>query len=31
MFIYIVKSSDSLFSIAAKYQVSMDSIRIMNG
>ncbi|WP_066070953.1 glycosyl hydrolase family 18 protein [Neobacillus soli] len=31
MFIYIVKSGDSLFSIATKYQVSLDSIRITNG
>ncbi|QGQ46073.1 glycosyl hydrolase family 18 protein [Metabacillus sediminilitoris] len=31
MFIYVVKTGDSLFSIATKYQVSMDSIRLMNG
>ncbi|HEY2422214.1 MAG TPA: LysM peptidoglycan-binding domain-containing protein, partial [Neobacillus sp.] len=31
MFIYVVKSGDSLFSIAAKFQVSLDSIRITNG
>lgn len=31
MFIYVVKTSDSIFSIAAKYQVSMDSLRITNG
>ena len=31
MFIYVVKTSDSIFSIATKYQVSMESIRIMNG
>ena len=31
MFIYVVKTGDSLFSIAGKYQVSMDSIRIING
>ncbi|MBU8878476.1 LysM peptidoglycan-binding domain-containing protein [Bacillus sp. FJAT-29790] len=31
MFIYVVKMSDSVFSIATKYQVSIDSIRIING
>lgn len=31
MFIYIVKTGDSIFSIATKYQVTMDSIRIING
>ncbi|MEH7112835.1 glycosyl hydrolase family 18 protein [Neobacillus niacini] len=31
MFIYVVRMGDSLFSIATKYQVSMDSISIMNG
>lgn len=31
MFIYVVKTGESLFSIATKYQVSMDSIRLMNG
>ncbi|KAB2338221.1 LysM peptidoglycan-binding domain-containing protein [Cytobacillus depressus] len=31
MFIYVVKQSDSVFSIATKYQVSMDSIRKTNG
>ncbi len=31
MFIYVVKMGDSLFSIATKYQVSMDSISITNG
>ncbi|MEK4029782.1 glycosyl hydrolase family 18 protein [Pseudobacillus sp. FSL P4-0506] len=31
MFIYVVKIGDSLFSIATKYQVSMDSIRTING
>lgn len=31
MFIYVVKAGDSLFSIAAKYQITMDSIRIING
>jgi spore germination protein len=30
MFIYVVKMGDSLFSIAGKYQISMDSIRIIN-
>jgi spore germination protein len=30
MFIYVVKTDDSLFSIAGKYQISMDSIRIIN-
>ncbi|WP_053365763.1 glycosyl hydrolase family 18 protein [Bacillus sp. FJAT-27245] len=30
MFIYVVKSGESIFSIATKYQVTMDSIRIMN-
>ncbi|MEH7391592.1 glycosyl hydrolase family 18 protein [Bacillus sp. JJ1503] len=30
MFIYVVKESDSVFSIATKYQVSMDSIRNIN-
>ncbi|GIN93980.1 putative sporulation-specific glycosylase YdhD [Siminovitchia terrae] len=31
MFIYVVKLGDSLFSIAAKYRISMDSLRITNG
>ncbi|WP_391119294.1 glycosyl hydrolase family 18 protein [Psychrobacillus sp. L3] len=31
MFIYVVKMGDSLFSIAAEFQVTMDSIRITNG
>ncbi|MGF9978180.1 glycosyl hydrolase family 18 protein [Viridibacillus arvi] len=31
MFIYVVKAGDSLFSVASKYQVNMDSIRITNG
>lgn len=31
MFIYVVKTGDSLFSIAMQYQVSMDSLRIVNG
>lgn len=31
MFLYVVKSGDSLFSIATKFQVAMDSIRITNG
>ncbi len=31
MFIYVVKTGDSLFSVAAKYRVTMDSIRIING
>ncbi|MFL0267994.1 glycosyl hydrolase family 18 protein [Candidatus Clostridium radicumherbarum] len=31
MFIYVVKQGDFLFSIATKYQVTMDSIRIYNG
>lgn len=31
MFIYVVKVGDSLFSIAQKYQVSLDSLRIVNG
>ncbi|MFF2445719.1 glycosyl hydrolase family 18 protein [Neobacillus sp. NPDC058068] len=31
MFIYVVKTDDSIFSIATKYQVSMDSIRNING
>ena len=30
MFIYVVRMGDSLFSIAGKYQISMDSIRIIN-
>ena len=30
MFIYVVKMGDSLFLIAGKYQISMDSIRIIN-
>ncbi len=30
MFIYVVKMGDSLFSIAARFQVNMDSIRITN-
>lgn len=31
MFIYVVKIGDSLFSIAAKFRISMDSLRIING
>ncbi|MFF2755504.1 glycosyl hydrolase family 18 protein [Psychrobacillus sp. NPDC058041] len=31
MFIYVVIKGDSLFSIAAKFQITMDSIRIVNG
>lgn len=31
MFIYVVKTGESIFSIATKYQVTMDSIRIING
>lgn len=31
MFIYVVKAGDSIFSIASKYEVTMDSIRIKNG
>ncbi|WP_210607859.1 glycosyl hydrolase family 18 protein [Priestia flexa] len=31
MFIYVVKSGDSLFSISLKYQVSQESIRMVNG
>ncbi|WP_028391196.1 glycosyl hydrolase family 18 protein [Bacillus cihuensis] len=31
MFIYVVKTGESLFSIATKYQISVDSIRILNG
>ncbi|MBK3496298.1 glycoside hydrolase family 18 protein [Viridibacillus sp. YIM B01967] len=31
MFIYVVKTGDSLFSVATKYQVNIDSIRITNG
>ncbi len=31
MFIYVVKAGDSVYSIATKYQVNMDSIRIING
>ncbi|MBW8350814.1 LysM peptidoglycan-binding domain-containing protein [Bacillus sp. IITD106] len=31
MFIYVVKTGDSLFSIATKYQLTMDSIRNING
>ncbi|MGG3891237.1 glycosyl hydrolase family 18 protein [Metabacillus fastidiosus] len=31
MFIYVVKTGESVFSIATKYEVSMDSIRIING
>jgi len=31
MFIYGIKKNDCLFSIALKYQVTMDSIRIYNG
>ncbi|KGR86210.1 glycosyl hydrolase family 18 protein [Lysinibacillus odysseyi] len=30
MFVYVVKMGDSLFSIATRYQVNMDSIRITN-
>ncbi|MGX2958634.1 glycosyl hydrolase family 18 protein [Peribacillus sp. JNUCC 23] len=30
MFIYVVKAGDSLYAVATKYQVSMDSIRIKN-
>lgn len=31
MFIYVIKKNDSLFSIATKYYVTMESIRIYNG
>ncbi len=31
LFIYVVQSGDSIFSIANKYRVTMDSIRITNG
>ncbi|MBS4178965.1 glycosyl hydrolase family 18 protein [Lederbergia citrea] len=31
MFIYVVKSGDSVFSIANKYRISMNSVRIING
>jgi spore germination protein len=31
VFIYVVKTGDSFFSIATRYQVSLDSIRIING
>jgi spore germination protein YaaH len=31
MFIYVVKIGDSLFSIAAKFRISMESLRIVNG
>ena len=31
MFIYVVKAGDSVYSMATKYQVHMDSIRIING
>ncbi|MFG3611704.1 glycosyl hydrolase family 18 protein [Rummeliibacillus stabekisii] len=31
MFIYVVKTGESIFSIARKYQVTMDSIRTING
>lgn len=31
MFIYTVKSGDSLYSISRKYQVSLDTIRSVNG
>ncbi|WP_391206791.1 glycosyl hydrolase family 18 protein [Psychrobacillus sp. L4] len=31
MFIYVVKMGDSLYSIATKFKVTMDSIRITNG
>lgn len=31
MFIYVVKSGESIFSIARKYRVTMDSIRLING
>ncbi|MCJ8009682.1 glycosyl hydrolase family 18 protein [Lederbergia wuyishanensis] len=31
MFIYVVKTGESVFSIATKYQVTMDSIRMING
>lgn len=31
MFIYVVKTGDSLFSISTKYRINMDSIRITNG
>ncbi|MGE8205593.1 glycosyl hydrolase family 18 protein [Heyndrickxia sp. NPDC080065] len=31
MFIYVVKMGDSLYSIATKYKVTLESIRIMNG
>lgn len=31
MFIYVVTSGDSVYSVATKYRVNMDSIRIING
>ncbi|MFE4895361.1 glycosyl hydrolase family 18 protein [Peribacillus butanolivorans] len=31
MFIYIVKMRDTLYSIATKYRINMDSIKIING
>ncbi len=31
MFIYTVKTGDSLFSIVSRYQVSMNEIRVVNG
>lgn len=31
MFIYVVKIGDSLFSIAAKFRITMESLRITNG
>ncbi|AZV43348.1 hypothetical protein BAOM_2739 [Peribacillus asahii] len=31
MFIYIVKTGDTLYSISTKYRINMDSIRILNG
>ncbi|MBS4205646.1 glycosyl hydrolase family 18 protein [Lederbergia citrea] len=31
MFIYVVKSGDSVFSIANKYRIPMNSVRIING